>query len=49
MVIEYPTGAGEITVLIKARFNDKVTRKKLGKKVKSAGGLKVGPHTCSAI
>ena len=25
VVIEYPTGAGELTVLIKARFNDKVT------------------------
>ena len=41
-------GAGEITVLVKARYDDKATRKKVGKKAKSAGGLKVEPHTCNS-
>ena len=48
VVIEYPMGAGEITVLVKARYDDKATRKKVGKKAKSAGGLKVEPHTCNS-
>ena len=34
--------SGDITVLIKARYNDKATRKKVGKKAKSAGGQKIG-------